>query len=163
MGYKRLCQEYWYKEKKHAEFSISCSFPAVGKFLVSEKCLYRKRTCFLLGNEPSPWGIWLLFLADLFFIPIPRTLLQSFFIIIIYYCSGRNYTCVISVLAVNTIPSHQAALIVSRHWGSLYCLTGSFLVLWAHISPLTVEVKILTLSSDCQPLSMHYTSPKYYN
>lgn len=117
------------------------------------KCLYRKRTCFLLENEVLlremglfSWRIWFFFQSQEQYNNLS-------------YCSGRKYTCIISILAVNTILSHQASLLVSMHWVSLYCLVGRFqllfVILQAHISPFTAQVKILKLSFDCQSFSMH--------
>ena len=64
VGYKRLCKEQWYKEKKHAEFSFPCSFPIVVKFLITENDSTE--------NEVLLRELADLFLAGLGFIPIPR-------------------------------------------------------------------------------------------
>lgn len=76
-----------------------------------------------------------------------------------FYCSGRKYICIVSILAFNTVLLHQESFLVNVHWVLLYCLIGRLqllsVILQEHLSPFTAQVKILKLSFDCQSFCIH--------
>lgn len=126
MGYKRLCKEYWYKEKKHAEFSILCSFPAVGKFLITENDPIEKQLAFFWKMNSLlrefghfSWQIWVLFQSkkqcnNVF-------LLFSKKIYLYNMCSCRSYN-----------PFTPGIFVSSLALGSLHCLAGRLQLLFCN-------------------------------